>query len=51
MSSFPIRDKKADHLLTAENAALIIIDYQPPQVNSIGSMSRSNIYQHRPAFL
>ena len=40
MSSFPIRDKKADHLLTAENAALIIIDYQPPQVNSIGSMDR-----------
>jgi nicotinamidase-related amidase len=40
MSSLPIRDKQADHLLTAENAALIIIDYQPPQVNSIGSMDR-----------
>ncbi len=40
MSSLPIRDKKADHLLTAENAALIIIDYQPAQVNSIASMDR-----------
>ena len=40
MSSLPIRDKQADHLLTAENAALIIIDYQPPQVNSIASMDR-----------
>lgn len=40
MSSFPIRDQKNDHLLTAENAALIVIDYQPPQVNSIASMDR-----------
>lgn len=40
MSSLPIRDKKQDHLLTAENSALIIIDYQPVQVNSIASMDR-----------
>lgn len=50
MSSFLIRDKKADHLLTTENAVLIIIDYQPPQVNSIGSMDRqlmvNNILRH-----
>ena len=38
MSSLPIREN--DHLLTADNAALIVIDYQPPQVNSIGSMDR-----------
>lgn len=40
MSSLPIRDQKSDHLLTPENAALIIIDYQPVQVNSIASMDR-----------
>jgi nicotinamidase-related amidase len=40
MSSLPIRSKESDHLLTAENAALLVIDYQPPQVNSIASMDR-----------
>ena len=40
MSSYPIRDQKNDHLLTPENSALIIIDYQPVQVNSIASMDR-----------
>lgn len=40
MSSLPIRDQKRDHLLTPENAALIIIDYQKVQVNSINSMDR-----------
>lgn len=32
MSGLPIRDQKNDHLLTPDNAALIIIDYQPVQV-------------------
>lgn len=40
MSSFPVRDPKQDHLLTPQNAALILIDYQPTQVNSINSMNR-----------
>jgi nicotinamidase-related amidase len=40
MASLPIRDQKKDHLLTPENATLIIIDYQPVQVNSIASMDR-----------
>lgn len=39
-ASEPIRDPKADHLLTPKNAAFIIIDYQPVQVNSIASMDR-----------
>ena len=38
MSSEPIRDPAKDHLLTPQNAVLIIIDYQPTQVNSIKSM-------------
>ena len=38
MSSIkPIRDPKTDHLLTPENSALLIIDYQPIQVHSITS--------------
>ncbi len=40
MTSEPIRDPKADDLLTPQNAAFIIIDYQPVQVNSIASMDR-----------
>ena len=40
MASEPIRDPKADDLLTPENSAFIIIDYQPVQVNSIASMDR-----------
>ncbi|MDR0437912.1 MAG: hydrolase [Bacteroidales bacterium] len=43
MSSYPIRDPKTDHLITPENAALIIIDYQPVQVNSINSMARAEL--------
>ena len=45
MSSLPIRDQKNDHLLTPKNAALIIIDYQPTQVNSINSMNRYQLVE------
>src|SRR5258706_81773 len=40
MSSLPIRDQKKDHLLTPENAALIIIDYQPLQMFSVVSADK-----------
>lgn len=40
MASEPIRDPVKDHLLTPKNAAFVIIDYQPVQVNSIASMDR-----------
>lgn len=40
MASEPIRDPLQDHLLTPQNSAFIIIDYQPVQVNSIASMDR-----------
>lgn len=39
-STVPIRDPKTDHLLSPENSALIIIDYQPVQVSSIKSMDQ-----------
>jgi len=40
MASKPMRDQALDHLLTPKNAALVIIDYQPTQVNSIRSMDQ-----------
>jgi len=41
MTSFPtIRDLLTDHLLTPQNAALVIIDFQPVQVSSIVTMEK-----------
>ncbi|MGO4393679.1 hydrolase [Variovorax sp. M-6] len=40
MASETIRDPVKDILLTPQNAAFVIIDYQPVQVNSIASMDR-----------
>lgn len=40
MVSEAIRDPAKDDLLTPQNSAFIIIDYQPAQVNSIASMDR-----------
>jgi nicotinamidase-related amidase len=44
MTSFAaIRDPKSDQLLTPQNAALVIIDYQPVQVSSIQSMPKRTL--------
>ena len=43
MTSEAIRDPRKDHLLTPENAAFIVIDYQPIQVSSIRSMDRKEL--------
>jgi nicotinamidase-related amidase len=43
MTSEAIRDPLKDHLLTPQNSALIIIDYQPIQVSSIRSMDRKEL--------
>jgi len=43
MTSEAIRQPKIDQLLTPENSALIIIDYQPVQVSSIRSMPREEL--------
>ena len=40
MTSEPIRNPLKDHLLTPQNSAFIIIDYQPIQVSSIRSMDQ-----------
>src|SRR5580692_9727700 len=38
MTSAPVRDPLADHFLTPENAAFLLIDYQPPQMSTVRSM-------------
>jgi len=44
MTSYPtLRDPQTDHLLTPQNAALVIIDYQPVQVGSIQSMEKRSL--------
>lgn len=43
MTSEAIRDPNTDHLLTPQNSAFIIIDYQPIQVSSIRSIDRREL--------
>lgn len=38
MTSEPIRDPRTDPLLTPQNAALVVIDYQPSQVAAVRSI-------------
>jgi hypothetical protein len=35
-----MRDPITDHLLTPQNAALVVIDFQPSQVQTVASMDR-----------
>ena len=41
MTSAPVRDPLADHLLTPENSAFLIIDYQPSQLAGVHSMDQA----------
>jgi nicotinamidase-related amidase len=43
MSSEPKRDPTKDHLLTPENAALVVIDYQPSQIQAVHSMDTKEL--------
>jgi nicotinamidase-related amidase len=38
MTSAPVRDPIADHLITPQNSAFLIIDYQPSQLAGVHSM-------------
>src|ERR1700750_2074989 len=40
MTSAPVRDPLSDHLLTPQNAAFLLIDYQPSQLAGVKSMDR-----------
>ena len=46
MTSEPIRDPLIDHLLTPQNSALVVIDYQPFQIQVVGSMDRDLLVQN-----
>jgi nicotinamidase-related amidase len=41
MTSAPVRDSLADHLLTPENAAFLFIDYQAAQPALVRSMDHA----------
>jgi nicotinamidase-related amidase len=40
MTSAPVRDPVSDHLITPQNSAFLIIDYQPSQLAGVFSMDR-----------
>jgi len=46
MASLPIRDPVGDHLLTPQNAALAVIDYQPSQIAAVHSMDRDLLLEN-----
>jgi nicotinamidase-related amidase len=46
MAGAPIRDPLADHLLTPENAALVVIDYQPSQFAAVRSIDRDLLLEN-----
>jgi nicotinamidase-related amidase len=41
MTSAPVRDPLSDHLITPENSAFVLIDYQPQQLDAVRSMDRA----------
>ena len=44
--STAIRDPLADHLITPQNSALILIDYQPDQVKAVRSMDQDLLVEN-----
>lgn len=46
MTSFPRRDPQTDTLMTPENSALLVIDYQPTQIESIRSIDHPTLIQN-----
>jgi nicotinamidase-related amidase len=46
MTSQSVRDPLADHLITPENAAFVLIDYQPEQIAAVGSMDHDELLKN-----
>jgi len=46
MASLPVRDPIGDHLLTPQNSALLVIDYQPGQFAAVSSMDRDLLLEN-----
>jgi nicotinamidase-related amidase len=41
MTSAPVRDPLTDHLITPQNSAFLLIDYQAAQLAAVGSMDHA----------
>jgi nicotinamidase-related amidase len=46
MASLPVREPVGDHLLTPQNAALVVIDYQPSQFAAVNSIDRDLLLEN-----
>jgi nicotinamidase-related amidase len=46
MASLPVRDPVGDHLLTPQNSALLVVDYQPSQFAGVRSMDRDLLLEN-----
>ncbi|MHC5249623.1 hydrolase [Enterococcus sp. LJL90] len=46
MTSFTRRNPEEDHLLTPENSVVLIIDYQPVQVNAVNSINHHDLLKN-----
>jgi nicotinamidase-related amidase len=46
MASLPVRDPVGDHLLTPQNSALAVIDYQPSQFAGVNSIDRDLLLEN-----
>ena len=47
ITSAPVRDPLADHLITPASAAFLFIDYQPAQLAGVHSMDRAHLASAR----
>ena len=46
MASLPVRDPIGDHLLTPQNSALLVVDYQPSQLAGVQSIDRDLLLEN-----
>jgi nicotinamidase-related amidase len=46
MTSEPIRDPLADHLITPENSVFLLIDYQPEQIAAVSSIDHDELLKN-----
>jgi hypothetical protein len=46
MASLPVRDPIGDHLLTPQNSALFVLDYQPFQFAGVQSIDRDLLLEN-----
>ncbi len=46
MASLPVRDPIGDHLLTPQNSALVLIDFQPSQFAGVNSIDRDLLLEN-----